>query len=98
MTYTAGIDIGSTYTKVVVANERNEIVGRAFEKTGFRLAEAAQQALERAMAEARVTRSDVAYVVGTGFGRHQVDISDAQVTDLTAASRGACGFFPNTRT
>lgn len=98
MTYTAGIDIGSTYTKAVVANENNEILGRAFQKTGFRLAEAAQEALQAALSQAGLTRSDVAYVVGTGFGRHQVDISDAQVTDLTAASRGACAFFPNTRT
>ena len=52
MNYTAGIDIGSTYTKAVVANERGEMLGRALEQTGFRLAEAAATALERALAAA----------------------------------------------
>jgi predicted CoA-substrate-specific enzyme activase len=98
MTYTAGIDIGSTYTKVVIANEQNDLISRALEHTGFRLAEAARAALERALAEAGIERAAVKYIVGTGFGRHQVDISDAQVTDLTAAARGARAFFPQTRT
>ena len=37
-------------------------------------------------------------MVATGFGRHQATVSDVQVTDLTAAARGAAFFFPNTRT
>ena len=98
MNYTAGIDIGSTYTKAVVANERGEMLGRALEQTGFRLAEAAATALERALAAAGIERTEIGYIVGTGFGRHQVDISDTQVTDLTAAARGAKAFFPGTRT
>lgn len=98
MIYTAGIDIGSTYTKAVVANSNNEIVGRALTRTGFRLAEAARETLASALESAALTRDDVAYIVGTGFGRHQVDITDVQVTDLTAASRGASAFYPNTRT
>ena len=98
MTYTAGIDIGSTYTKAVVANGRDELISRALEPTGFRLAEAARSALDRALADASIDRDAVGYVVATGFGRHQVDISDARVTDLTAAARGAKAFFPQTRT
>ena len=98
MTYTAGIDIGSTYTKAVIANDGNEIVSRALGPTGFRLAEVARAMLERALAEAGLSRADIEYTVCTGFGRHQVDISDAHVTDLTAAARGACTFFPGTRT
>lgn len=98
MSHTAGIDIGSTYTKVVIADEAKEIVGRALEPTGFRLAEAARSALARALAEAGLAGEDVECVVATGFGRHQVDLSDVQVTDLTAAARGATALFPGTRT
>ncbi len=98
MTYTAGIDIGSTYTKAVVADAQRQIVGRALAPTGFRLAEVARTVLAQAVEEAGIRRDDVAYVVSTGFGRHQVDVSDAQVTDLTAAARGAATFFPGTRT
>jgi predicted CoA-substrate-specific enzyme activase len=98
MVYTAGIDIGSTYTKAVIANDSNEIVSHALAPTGFKLADVARAMLERALADAGLERSAVEYIVSTGFGRHQVDISDAQVTDLTAAARGASTLFPGTRT
>ncbi len=98
MSHTAGIDIGSTYTKVVLAGENGTILGRAMEPTGFKLAQAAERALARALDVAGVTRADVAYTVATGFGRHQAGMGDISVTDLTAAARGATHFFPNTRT
>jgi (R)-2-hydroxyacyl-CoA dehydratese activating ATPase len=97
MTWTAGVDVGSTYTKVVVLGD-DGIAGRALEPTGFRLNEVADRALDRAVAEAGIDRSAIEYTITTGFGRHQVDISDAQVTDLTAAARGAASLFPGTRT
>jgi predicted CoA-substrate-specific enzyme activase len=98
MTRTAGIDIGSTYTKVVVATEDGAIAGRAMEPTGFKLTQAAERALLGALEMAGLARADVAYTVTTGFGRHQAGIGDVAVTDLTAAARGATHFFPNTRT
>ena len=98
MSRTAGIDVGSTYTKAVVVAEDGSILGRAMEPTGFKLAQAAERALARALEPAGLRREDVAYVVTTGFGRHQAGIGDVSVTDLTAAARGATHFFPNTRT
>jgi predicted CoA-substrate-specific enzyme activase len=98
MSRTAGIDIGSTYTKAVVVSEYGTILGFAMEPTGFKLAQAAERALARALEPSGLRREDVAYLVTTGFGRHQVGMGDASVTDLTAAARGASHFFPNTRT
>jgi len=97
-TYTAGIDVGSTYTKAVLACSGGDIVGMSIRPTGFRLAEVASETLGAALAEAGLVRSDIAYTVTTGFGRHQTDIADVEVTDLTAAARGAAALFPNTRT
>ena len=98
MRITAGIDVGSTYTKVVLVDRAGDVLATAMEPTGFRLAEVAAQALEKALALARVERKDVAYVVATGFGRHQVAFADVHITDLTAAARGATRLFPGTRT
>jgi (R)-2-hydroxyacyl-CoA dehydratese activating ATPase len=97
-TLTAGIDVGSTYTKAVILDEHRAIKGRAMLPTGYRLTQAAQSALEAAIVEAGCARNDIAYVVATGFGRHQVPIGDVKVTDLTAAARGATLLFPRTRT
>ena len=98
MTYTAGIDVGSTYTKALVLRGNGDIAGRAMLPTGFRLAEIAEQALADSLRAAGLDRDDVSYVVATGFGRHQVRLADVKVTDLTAAARGTTFLFPGTRT
>ena len=98
MNYTVGIDVGSTYTKALVLSEDHRIVGRVMEPTGFQLAQVAERAHQTAVAEAGVSMDDVDYVVATGFGRHQAELSDVHVTDLTAAARGAAFLYPGTRT
>ena len=98
MTFTVGIDVGSTYTKALVLNDQYEIVGRSMNRTGFKLAEVSRSTYEQALAEAGLNATDVSYIVATGFGRHQVGFSDVAVTDLTASARGANHLFPGTRT
>lgn len=98
MKITAGIDIGSTYTKCVVLAPDQRVLGRAMRPTGFRLAEVGREVLDEATVVAGVLASEVAYVVTTGFGRHQLADTNARVTDLTAAARGAALLFPGTRT
>ena len=98
MTCTVGLDVGSTYTKAVVLGEPDRILGRAMVRTGFKLEQATERALEEALAQAGLHRDDVAYTVTTGYGRFQVPFRDVQVTDLTAAARGSRLLFPGTRT
>jgi predicted CoA-substrate-specific enzyme activase len=98
MAYTAGIDVGSTYTKAIILNEAEEQVGRGLVKTGFKLGEAAGRALQTALEQARLAQGDLAYIATTGYGRFQVAFRNVHVTDLTAAARGAHHLFPNTRT
>ena len=98
MTFTAGIDVGSTYTKAVILGDDGSIRGQALSHTGFKLSEISKQVYERALHDAGLARSDVSYIVSTGFGRHMVDFRDTQVTDLTASACGATFFFPRTRT
>lgn len=98
MTYVAGIDVGSTYTKALILGGGSQVVGRAMNATGFKLADAARQGFDLALKDAEMEEKDINYVVATGFGRHQVSFSDVAVTDLTASSRGASFLFPRTRT
>jgi predicted CoA-substrate-specific enzyme activase len=98
MTITAGIDVGSTYAKVVLLDEDDRIVARAMSPSGFKLAEVAGRTYGEALAAAGLRAGDVAYVVATGIGRHQLDFKDVHVTDLTAGARGAIHLFPGTRT
>ncbi|MFI5174809.1 MAG: acyl-CoA dehydratase activase [Terriglobia bacterium] len=98
MIYTAGIDVGSTYTKAIVLNEEDRTVGRAMSSTGFKLADVSRQVYHDALENAGLVETDVRYVVATGYGRHMVSFSDVQVTDLTAGARGSIFLFPGTRT
>jgi predicted CoA-substrate-specific enzyme activase len=98
MTVTAGIDVGSTYTKVIIQSDDGSILGRAAAPTGFRLTELARETYEQALSDARLAESDIEYVIATGIGRHQVDFKDLHVTDLTASARGANFLFPQTQT
>jgi predicted CoA-substrate-specific enzyme activase len=98
MTFVAGIDVGSTYTKAVILSEKNEIAGKSMCGTGFKLAEVARKSLDLALSDAQLDEQSVAYVVSTGFGRHQVPFRDLNVTDLTASARGVAHLYPDTRT
>ncbi|MGE5265363.1 MAG: acyl-CoA dehydratase activase, partial [Acidobacteriota bacterium] len=96
--YTAGIDVGSTYTKAAILSDEGRIVGRGMVVTGFRLAEAAKRAYYSALAQAGLAEHHVKYIISTGYGRFQVPFRDVQVTDLSAQARGATFFFPHTKT
>ena len=98
MTYSLGLDIGSTYTKGVLLDGAQRIVARHMQASGAQLQRAATQMRERIVALAGLADDDIGYCITTGFGRHQVDERDLQVTDLTAAARGAAHLYPGTRT
>ncbi|HEX6135908.1 MAG TPA: acyl-CoA dehydratase activase [Longimicrobiales bacterium] len=98
MSCTAGIDIGSTYTKAALVDMDGGILGTGMVPTGFRLEPAAQAALDAALLATGLHRNDIAYLATTGYGRNQVGFRDVQATDLTAQAWGTRRLFPGTRT
>jgi (R)-2-hydroxyacyl-CoA dehydratese activating ATPase len=98
MIYTAGIDVGSTYTKAIIVNGDRQIAGHGLVKTGFKLHEAGDRALQVALSEAGLRLEDIAYTASTGYGRFQTPSRNVTVTDLTANARGARFLYPNTNT
>ena len=98
MTYTVGIDVGSTYSKALILADDFSIAGKAMAHTGFKLAEISRRLFDQSLDQAALEEPDISYVVATGFGRHMVPFSNVAVTDLTASARGTTFLFPNTRT
>ncbi len=98
MIYAAGVDVGSTQTKAIVLSEERQILARSLINTGAFVAQAAEQAFRAAVANARLTPAEIAYVVGTGYGRYKVTFGDAQITEISCHARGANFLFPQTRT
>ncbi len=98
MRYAVGVDVGSTQTKAILLDEERRIVARSLVDTGAYLVRAAERAYEKILADAGVSRNDVDYVVGTGYGRFKVAFGDAQVTEISCHAKGAWALFPATRT
>jgi predicted CoA-substrate-specific enzyme activase len=98
MRVTAGIDVGSTYTKAALMGASGHLIATSIRNTGFKLEQAAEAALKQALDEAGARRDEVTYLATTGYGRNQVGARDVQVTDLTAQAWGTRYFFPGTRT
>jgi predicted CoA-substrate-specific enzyme activase len=98
MMYTGGVDVGSTQTKAVIVNERRELVGRSLISTGANVIQAAQEAFQAALDDAVVREAEVAYVIGTGYGRYKVTFGNAQVTEISCHARGAAHMFAGTNT
>jgi predicted CoA-substrate-specific enzyme activase len=49
----------------------------------------AREIYEKALTAASADTSDVAYVVGTGYGRTQVEFADRNISEITCHGRGA---------
>jgi predicted CoA-substrate-specific enzyme activase len=77
---------------------QRRVLGRSLIDTGGIITAAAENAFQLAVADAGVERSDVAYVVGTGYGRYKVTFGDTQVTEISCHARGGQYLFPKTRT
>jgi predicted CoA-substrate-specific enzyme activase len=98
MIYSGGVDVGSTQTKAIILDETRKIVGRALINTGAYVTQAADRAFREAAVNAGITAEQVAYVVGTGYGRYKVTFGNAQITEISCHARGANLLFPKTRT
>lgn len=93
---TAGIDVGSSATKAVIFD--GGVLSRTVIPTGWNPREAGAAAFEEALRKAGLRRSDVACVIGTGYGRISLPFIDKKVTEITCHARGAAYLFPDTRT
>jgi len=98
MAYAAGVDVGSTQTKAVIVDETGAIVGRALIPTGANVVTAAEHAFKIALDGHGLAESEVAFVVGTGYGRYRVEFGDTQITEILCHARGAARMFPETET
>ena len=81
MITTAGIDVGSTYTKAVILSEDNQVVGRGLLKTGFKLNEAGDRALQQALEQAHLDLGDL------DEGLYAIRLIAAAKTDVHGTER-----------
>lgn len=94
--YFAGIDIGSTMTKVVIIGE--SVVSSVIGPTGAEHRRLANTVMGDALARAGLVFEDLSYVVATGYGRINVPFADRQITEITCHARGLHHLLPTVKT
>jgi predicted CoA-substrate-specific enzyme activase len=94
-----GIDIGSRGAKAVLLSQGNYYT--AFGATGINMQETAHELLEELFAASGVSRNEVSYIVGTGYGRVALkfpDIPSQIVTEISCHALGAHFLNTNVKT
>jgi len=94
---TAGIDMGSKTTKVVILND-NKVVARSIVLTGFDQKEAAEKAFAEALAAASLDLSGIRHITATGAGRKSATHARDDVTEVGAGARAIAFLYPGVRT
>jgi predicted CoA-substrate-specific enzyme activase len=94
--YFAGIDIGSTMTKVVIMNKG--IISSVIGPTGPEQRRLANKVMEEALNKADLAFTSINYIVATGYGRINVPFADKQVTEITCHAKGVANLFPEAKT
>jgi len=97
MMYTAGVDVGAITAKTVIFDD-GALLSTAIIFAGYDRAAAALQVLDQALAQASLTRRQIARLVATGYGRVQVPGADRTVTEITCHARGAHYLCSDVRT
>jgi (R)-2-hydroxyacyl-CoA dehydratese activating ATPase len=96
--YFAGVDIGSTMTKVVLLDKSGNLLSSIKGPTGPEYRQLANQVMRQALEQASLQINDISYIVATGYGRLNVPFADRQITELSCHARGVSSLFPNVRT
>jgi len=99
MTLCAGIDAGSRSTKVVLFDlDSLQFLGHGLVDQGIEQERLATELLDRTCQEAGVSRSAIAGIVATGYGRNNIRFADTTITEITCHARGVHHLLPDART
>jgi predicted CoA-substrate-specific enzyme activase len=96
MTYIAGIDAGSAYTKGVLLEEKTPV---AFQVTpsGADHSRAAEKIMAELLRQARADPERLKEVVATGLGSGRISLAQARVTEIVSVSRAIHVLCPSVR-
>jgi predicted CoA-substrate-specific enzyme activase len=96
--YFAGVDIGSTMTKVVLMDAAGNVLSYIKGPTGPEHRQLANEVMRQALEQASLQIDDISCIVATGYGRVNVPFADRQMTELSCHARGVSSLFPDVST
>lgn len=96
MSIAAGVDVGSTATKIVFLT--GDTIRPLICPTGWSPRDAASQGLQEILRDTGLVKEDIGYLVATGYGRVAISGADKAVTEITCHGRGAAYLVPEADT
>ncbi|MFA6829466.1 MAG: acyl-CoA dehydratase activase [Bacilli bacterium] len=90
MKYYGGCDAGSTYTKCVILDEEGKLASSVTIKSKINTVESAKIALAEACKKIDDLKeaSNLAYLIGTGYGRNKVPFADENISEISCHAMG----------
>ncbi|MDO4557183.1 MAG: BadF/BadG/BcrA/BcrD ATPase family protein, partial [Lachnospiraceae bacterium] len=85
---TAGVDIGSTSTQAVILADK-KLLAYASVRTGSSSKDSAVNAMKKVKDLTGIQTDEIAFTVGTGYGRVNVPFADKTITEITCHAKGA---------
>jgi predicted CoA-substrate-specific enzyme activase len=88
--YFGGCDVGSTYTKAVILDEDGAIVAQTTLRSKINSEVSAVKAMEEVISQVPDLSGprDLAYLVGTGYGRNKVPFADENISEISCHAMG----------
>ncbi|MCR5608825.1 MAG: acyl-CoA dehydratase activase [Lachnospiraceae bacterium] len=86
--YFVGIDGGSTYIKAAMIKD-DQVVMTHLTNTGIDNSNSAKRLLNEMIQKSGISRTDIKYIMATGYSRKIIDIADDDVSEITAHAYGA---------
>ena len=99
MKYFGGCDVGSTYTKAVIIDENGKIVADTTLKSKINAKESAELAMKEVLDQVPGLEKseDLAYLIGTGYGRNKVPFADENISEISCHAMGVHVTNPNVK-
>jgi predicted CoA-substrate-specific enzyme activase len=94
----AGIDIGSVTTKVVIINEKGEILAFSLIPTSYDRQKSGEEVFRLALDKIQKPENSIKYIVSTGYGRRAFTPSDKVLPEIICHAKGTKLLFPAVRT
>ena len=99
MKYFGGCDVGSTYTKAVILDETGKMVANTTIRSKINSEQSAIMAMKEVIDQVPELNSseDLAYLIGTGYGRNKVPFADENISEISCHAMGVHVTDPNVR-
>ncbi len=93
---TAGCDVGSLTAKAVILEE-DKILSAVIIRAKTDPTDSANEVMEMALNKAGLTKEQIQYTVGTGYGKERISFVDGVESEISCHAKGAWKVMPSAR-